>query len=125
MRRFSEKLLVYFTALLMALSPLQVTATSFSDTLVMPDCLIQNSAVLVEDTVIPADYSPAQACDHCKVEQRCFSYSCSSGQCTTCAMLLSPTTLTSRVPFARLELSQADMGIARLLPDPLFRPPKK
>jgi ribosomal protein S27E len=125
MYRISGKLLIYLTALLMALSPLQVTATVFSDVVEIQDNVIQDSAALFEDTTTFSDFVPAESCDQCKVEQSCFNHSCVSGQCTGCAMLLSPATLTSMISFARQELRPDNVGIARQISNSLFRPPKQ
>ena len=122
--RVFGQLLVCLTALLMVLSPLQVTAISFSGTIETQVNLIQNPATLAEDPVIFSDFALNQFCDICKVDQCCFSYSCSSGQCSTCTMLLSPSYLTSMISFARPVMRQTDEGILRLFSDSLFRPPK-
>jgi ribosomal protein S27E len=124
MRRSSGNLLVYFTSLLMALSPLQVTATSFSSAPEILDSVIQISAVLVEDTTIFSDFVLDQSCDQCNTRNVCYSYSCTVGSCSGCIMLLSPATQVSLSPVARLEMALTDEGFARLDSDSPFRPPK-
>ncbi len=108
----------------MALSSLQVATASFADAPGTQDNVIQKPAVLVEDTTISLDIALDQTCDQSNTEDNCFVYSCPSGYCTTCIMLMSPATQISLYSVAGLKIPLADDGFARLDSDSLFRPPK-
>ena len=124
MHRPSTKLLCLWTALLLALSPLQGVANGLPDDPEIQDASMLFSVLSIENTTVSIDMAPGQSCDECNTEENCFSYNCTLAQCANCAVVLSSSSRISLPPVARQMIHRFDEGPARLLLDSLFRPPK-
>lgn len=123
MNRFTKKLQAFLFTLLVGLSPLQGALASFVETFDQQENTAQmadtsnNMAASLAFVVTPN-------CGQCNIADACFSHSCSSGQCATCALAPPPVVSHPVNTAATSNMPGADEGIVKQLSIPLFRPPK-
>ncbi len=123
MRRFPEKILAIFLAILLGMAPLHNTMAGFAD--LSPHKPVANQSIdLHHDMVMSTVGHPDKACDQCGDEDTCPDHACSSNLCTSFPVALLSTLSLPANSVVSSALLPADDGLVKRHSSPLFRPPR-
>jgi len=124
MNQLTKKLQAFLFTLLVGLSPLQGAIASFVETIDQQEKTVQMADASDSSMAASFAFMVTPNCGRCNIADDCFSHSCSSGQCVTCALALPPVASHSMNTTATPGMLGAEEGIVKQLSIPLFRPPK-
>lgn len=119
-----RKALCIYTAMLVALMPLQLAMAGNTGASETQHSGFQELIAPSDVKASRAELRPTQPCEECQIDESCISYNCTSGQCGNCMTLLPSLSRIYSIPVTGQNLNPFREESARLLPDLLFRPPQ-